>query len=135
MTETPLLEVRALGKRYGCRIGCRDVSFDLWPGEVMGVVGESGSGKTTLLNCLAGHLRPDTGEVIYDTRIDGARDVLKLSEPERRLLGRTDRAFVHQNPRGGLRMGGHESSRCRRADPRPAKRLVGLALCRAGNAV
>ena len=39
---TPLLSVRALTKRYGPHIGCADVSFDLWPGEVMGIVGESG---------------------------------------------------------------------------------------------
>ena len=37
MTDTPLLSVRDLEKRYGARIGCTDVSFDLWPGEVMGI--------------------------------------------------------------------------------------------------
>ena len=102
---TPLLDVRDLSKNYGSRIGCADVSFNLYPGEVMGVVGESGSGKSTLLNCLAGHLEPDAGEVIFDTRIDGPKDTLKMSEPERRMLGRTDWAFVRQNPRDGLRMG------------------------------
>jgi putative phosphonate transport system ATP-binding protein len=71
----------------------------------MGIVGESGSGKSTLLNCLAGHLQADAGEVIFDTRADGPRDTLRMSEPERRMLGRTDWAFVHQNPRDGLRMG------------------------------
>lgn len=102
---TPLLEVREVTKRYGARIGCEGVSFDLFPGEVMGIVGESGSGKSTLLNCLAGHLVPDGGEVIFDTRADGPQDVLAMSEPARRMLGRTDWAFVHQNPRDGLRMG------------------------------
>lgn len=102
---TPLLDVKGVTKRYGRYIGCAEVSFDLWPGEVMGIVGESGSGKSTLLSCLAGHLVPDAGEVIFDTRIDGPRDTLKMSEPERRMLGRTDWAFVHQNPRDGLRMG------------------------------
>ena len=101
---TPLLEVRKLSKNYGNRIGCAEISFDLYPGEVMGIVGESGSGKSTLLNCMAGHLSPDTGEVLFDTRVDGPKDTLKMSEPERRMLSRTDWAFVHQNPRDGLRM-------------------------------
>lgn len=105
MIEQPLLRVAALSKSYGPRIGCADVTFDLWPGEVMGIVGESGSGKSTLLNCLAGHLAPNRGQVIFDTRTDGPRDTLTMSEPERRMLGRTDWAFVHQNPRDGLRMG------------------------------
>ena len=103
--EAALLRVRSLSKSYGLRVGCEDVSFDLYPGEVMGIVGESGSGKSTLLNCMAGHLVPDAGEVIFDTRAEGPRDTLTMSEPERRMLGRTDWAFVHQNPREGLRMG------------------------------
>ncbi|EEB72264.1 alkylphosphonate utilization protein PhnK [Ruegeria sp. R11] len=68
---TPLLQVKNLAKMYGARIGCTDVSFDLYPGEVMGIVGESGSGKSTLLNSMARHLTPDRGEVIFDTRADG----------------------------------------------------------------
>ncbi len=101
---TPLLSAQGITKRYGAHIGCADVSFDLYPGEVMGIVGESGSGKTTLLNCLAGQLAPDSGAVIFDTRADGPRDTLTMSEPERRMLSRTDWAFVHQHARDGLRM-------------------------------
>lgn len=101
---TPLLRVEGLSKHYGARIGCAEVSFDLWPGEVMGIVGESGSGKSTLLNCMAGHLEPDRGRVMFDTRAEGPRDTVTMSEPERRMLGRTDWAFVHQHARDGLRM-------------------------------
>lgn len=102
--SSPLLRVRDVTKSYGGRVACADVSFDLWPGEVLGVVGESGSGKSTLLACLAGQLAPDRGKVIFDTRAEGPRDTILMSEPERRMLARTDWAFVHQNPRDGLRM-------------------------------
>jgi putative phosphonate transport system ATP-binding protein len=99
-TTTPLLTVEGLSRFYGPRVGCADVSFDLQAGEVLGIVGESGSGKSTLLSCLAGHQRPDAGRVLYD-----GRDVLAMTETERRRLSRTDWAYVHQNPRDGLRMG------------------------------
>jgi len=96
----PLLQVEGLGKVWGARIGCAEVDFDLWPGEVLGIVGESGSGKSTLLGCLAGHLSADAGRIIYR-----GRDLGMMGEPERRHLARTEWAFVHQNPRDGLRMG------------------------------
>ena len=64
MQKAPLFSVSDLSKSYGAQLGCLDISFDLHPGEIMGIVGESGSGKSTLLNCLAGHLAPDRGECV-----------------------------------------------------------------------
>ena len=104
MTDTPLLKVRDVSKYYGDRAGCRNVSFDLWPGEVLAIVGESGSGKTTLLNCISTRLMPTAGSVEYRMRDGGMRDLYHMSEAERRLLMRTDWGFVHQNPADGLRM-------------------------------
>lgn len=103
--ETPILEVRDLAKHYGARLGCVDISFDLWPGEVLAVVGESGSGKTTLLNCLSTRLSADRGSVVYAMRDGSQRDLMTMREAERRFLMRTDWGFVHQNPADGLRMG------------------------------
>jgi putative phosphonate transport system ATP-binding protein len=105
MTDRPLLRVRGLTRLYGWTVACRNVSFDLWPGEVLGVVGESGAGKTTLLKCLSAQVEPTDGMIEYDTRADGPVDVFALSEPARRMLLRTDWGIVHQNPRDGLRMG------------------------------
>ena len=101
---TDILRVNGLSKSYGNQIGCADVCFDVYPGEVLGIVGESGSGKTTLLRCLAGHLEADSGSVEFVLRDGVLRDTLTMDEAERRQLGRTDWAFVHQNPRDGLRM-------------------------------
>jgi putative phosphonate transport system ATP-binding protein len=100
----PLLKVSRLTKHYGEHIGCEDVSFTVYPGEVIGIVGESGSGKSTLLNVLSAQMPPTSGSVEYDLSAKGLRDIFTLSEPERRKLMRTDWGIVHQNPRDGLRM-------------------------------
>lgn len=105
LSDTPLLQVKGATKHYGRRVGCLDVSFDLYEGEVIAVVGESGSGKSTLLSLLSTQLEPSAGEIRYRMRDGVMREIFALNEAERRLLMRTDWGFVHQDPAQGLRMG------------------------------
>ncbi|MCG8428014.1 MAG: phosphonate C-P lyase system protein PhnK [Chromatiales bacterium] len=101
----PLLTVNGLSHYYGSQLGCSNVGFDLYPGEVLGIVGESGSGKSTLLKCLSAVLPPSEGEVIYRDRTGLPHDIYQISESARRMLRRTDWGVVEQNPRDGLRLG------------------------------
>ena len=100
----PLFSARDLTRLYGPDEGCQGVSFDLYPGEVLGIVGESGSGKSTLLSLLSGRCPPDRGSVSYRGRDRQWLDLYSASEAERRTLLRTEWGFVEQNPRDGLRM-------------------------------
>ena len=102
--DRPLLKVENLTKLFGNRVGCTEVSFELWPGEVLAIVGESGTGKTTLLNCVSTRLEATEGMAEYRMRDGAWRSLFDLSEAERRFLMRTDWGFVHQNPADGLRM-------------------------------
>jgi putative phosphonate transport system ATP-binding protein len=102
--EQPLLIAECLSKSYGRQLGCCNVSFSLYEGEVMAVVGESGSGKTTLLQLLAAQMTASAGRVLYRMRDGVTRDLAALTEAEQRFLFRTDWGYVYQDPAQGLRM-------------------------------
>jgi putative phosphonate transport system ATP-binding protein len=104
MMDMPLLSVEGLEKSFGRQAACRDISFELWPSEVLGIVGESGSGKSTLLNAIAGRIQADAGRVLYRTAANEIVDLVASSDARRRHLMRTEWGFVQQHARDGLRM-------------------------------
>jgi branched-chain amino acid transport system ATP-binding protein len=68
LLATPVLEVRELGKRFGGLHAVRGLSFEMAPGEVLGLIGPNGAGKTTVFNLLSGFLAQDAGEVRFEGR-------------------------------------------------------------------
>ncbi|MEN0134171.1 MAG: ATP-binding cassette domain-containing protein [Rhodococcus sp. (in: high G+C Gram-positive bacteria)] len=81
-----ILNVESVRKRYGRRTVLRDVSFEVGPGEVVGLLGANGAGKSTLLRIVAGIDRPDGGTVRLDRGAVGA--MLDPSWLDRRLTCR-----------------------------------------------
>ncbi|MEA2778582.1 MAG: ribose transport system ATP-binding protein [Rhodospirillaceae bacterium] len=61
--QVPALSVRSISKSFGSVKALRDISFELYHGEVMGLLGDNGAGKSTLAKCIAGILRPDHGVI------------------------------------------------------------------------
>lgn len=77
-----LLRLDSVCKTFGGIAAVNDVSFDVRPGESLGLVGPNGAGKTTLFNCVCGQLRPESGLI----ELDG-RPVVDLPTYERARLG------------------------------------------------
>jgi simple sugar transport system ATP-binding protein len=59
----PVLEVAGVSKSYGRVRAVSEVSFDVRPGEILGVVGDNGAGKSTLMGMVSGAVAPDTGRL------------------------------------------------------------------------
>ncbi|MBI1773733.1 MAG: ABC transporter ATP-binding protein [Proteobacteria bacterium] len=112
-TARPLLSVRDVALRFGGIVALDGVSFELLPGEILGLIGPNGAGKTTLFNCLSRLYRPSAGDILFE-------GVSILGRPRHRMaeigLGRT---FQNLALFGGLSVldnvlvGGHAGGRFR----------------------
>ncbi|MBG9447232.1 ATP-binding cassette domain-containing protein [Cytobacillus firmus] len=125
--EVPVLSIKNLNKQFGpgcdhCRTpepltliknycsvcgtvyACRDVSFDVYPGEVLGIVGESGSGKSTLMQCLYFDQETTSGEVYISSYQNGGKNLFKESSQQKRYIRNHLMGKVYQNPLLGLKI-------------------------------
>lgn len=92
----PILSVRQIEKVYGNRDSVtraiNDISFDVAPGEFVGIMGPSGSGKTTLLNCVATIDTVTSGHILVD-----GRDITGLRSRALAKFRRDDLGFIFQD--------------------------------------
>jgi|688.fasta_scaffold81132_3 peptide/nickel transport system ATP-binding protein len=106
-SQTPILSVHNLAKWYPIKKGIfakaknffkaiDEVSFEIYPGETLGLVGESGCGKTTLGRCLLRLIEPSSGEINYQNTA-----LTRLSDKKLRSL-RRELQIVFQDPYSAL---------------------------------
>ena len=119
-----VLQVRALSKSYGkgCAfcfektgpefesnicpdcgslVAAHDLSFDLYPGEILGIMGESGSGKSTAVKCLYFDQEPSNGSATFFDQ-GQTYELFRLNKAQQRRLSNQRFGMVYQNPNQGL---------------------------------
>ena len=65
LLAAPLLIVQAISRRFGGILAVNDFSFEIFPGEVMGLIGPNGAGKSTTFNVISGFYKPTTGKLTF----------------------------------------------------------------------
>jgi len=88
--------------KTGAIVACSNISFDLYPGEVLGIVGESGSGKSTLVQMLYFDQAATSGEALFRPVEEGEQNIFDLSNQRKRYIRNHLMGMVYQNPRDGL---------------------------------
>lgn len=91
-----ILSLRSVSKSFGALKVTDDVSFDVQPGEALGIIGPNGAGKSTLFNLITGNIAPDQGQVFLD-----GRDVTR-TPPMQRVVAGVGRSFQIPQPFGDL---------------------------------
>lgn len=69
----PILQLRGINKTFGAVQALRNVDFEVYAGEVVGLVGDNGAGKSTLIKIIAGVYTPDSGDYIVDDKVATVR--------------------------------------------------------------
>lgn len=110
---------------------CKDINFEVYPGEILGIVGESGSGKSSLMKCLYFDLPASGGEIYLSLHQDGNVNVLEESSQIKKYLRDYAFGMIYQNPYQGLRMNissiGNIAEKCIAGGIHNIKEIVGIS--------
>ncbi len=102
----PLLSIRDLVVEFKTEDGIvhavDGISYDVFPGETLGIVGESGSGKSVSTLALLGLIPQPPGRIVSGTAMFKGRDLLKLKQKEQRAFRGKEVAMVFQDPMTSL---------------------------------
>jgi ABC-type branched-subunit amino acid transport system ATPase component len=116
-----LLRAEGLSKNFGGMAAVDKATFEVQPGEILGLIGPNGSGKTTALNMLSGFLAPDAGRVWLGDEDVSALTPVQLARRGLLRMFQMTRVFTRISAldnllTAGMAMGLSEKEAARRAD-------------------
>ncbi len=133
-TRSPLLSVRNLNTTFRTETGIvqavRNVSWDVFPGEILGVVGESGSGKSVTMASIMGLVPSPPGTVTGDAVMFGGRNLLELSNRQMQRIRGREITMIFQDPMTSfnpVRTIGHQIAEAIRVHDRSVSRSAARA--------
>ena len=103
----PLLSVRQLNVSYGGIQAVKNLSLDLYPGELVSLIGANGAGKTTTLKAICGLLQPASGEVRYQGRAIKGQGAWELVSQGLVMVPEGRGIFTRMTIEENLRMGAY----------------------------
>lgn len=130
MTDSYLMRVSHLTKRFGDTTVLDDVSLDVAAGEVKGVIGPSGAGKSTLIRCLNGLEPIDAGQIwLDDTELTAKKADLDGLRARIGFVFQDFNLFTHLTVADNIRLG---LRKVRGLDRRSADEIAKRELARVG---
>ncbi|MEM7113159.1 MAG: ATP-binding cassette domain-containing protein [Chloroflexota bacterium] len=97
----PIFELKDVSKTYTTGAGdfhaLKNISFDIYPGEFLGIIGRSGAGKSTLLNMISGVSKVTSGEVLFHGQNGQTQSIHQLSQDELALWRGLNLGIVYQS--------------------------------------
>ena len=108
--RTPVLELRDVSTHYGLVSVLRDVTMEIYPGEMVCLLGGNASGKTTTLKTILGYVTPTTGEVAVDGEVVSGMPTVEVVRRGVSMVPENRRLFPNMTVDENLELGAYQQT-------------------------
>ena len=108
--RTPVLELRDVSTHYGLVSVLRDVTMEIYPGEMVCLLGGNASGKTTTLKTILGYVTPTTGEVAVDGEVVSGMPTVEVVRRGISMVPENRRLFPNMTVDENLELGAYQQT-------------------------
>ena len=106
--RTPILEMRDVSTHYGLVAVLRNVSVQIYPGEIVCLLGGNASGKTTTLRAILGYVKPSEGDVLVDGEVVSGMPTIQVVRRGVSMVPENRRLFGNMTVAENLELGAYQ---------------------------